>query len=250
MTRTTEDIPERLRVVGATDLERRLLGAAAAEEPSLDLSSRMAAAIGISSAAIGAAASTTAATDCVASAGAAAAKAGASVLLPWISAGVVVLAVAGVVVGTRMWMPSAPATPPAAPAAVAPAAKPAAPVVPEQAAPAATVETGPAEAAAPAAHRRPAGSKTADLREQIALIDGARTALRAGEGDRALESLRRYHDKYPAGSFRPEAAALRIEALAKLGRTSEARALAERFIAEHRGSPLAARVARLLRLRQ
>jgi hypothetical protein len=38
--------------------------------------------------------------------------------------------------------------------------------------------------------------------------------------------------------------ALRIQALAKLGRMAEARALAERFVAEHRGSPLASRVAR------
>jgi hypothetical protein len=247
MTRRTEDIPERLRVVGATDLERRLLGAAAAEEPSPELSSRMAAAIGISTAAIGTMAGTAAVETAAATAKA---TTSASAFLPWISAGVVVFGVAGVLVGARVWMPSAPATPPAAPTAVAPATKPAVPVVTEQAAPAATVEAGPAEAAPPAAHRRPAGSKAADLGEQIALIDGARTALRAGEGDRALESLRRYHDKYPAGSFHPEAAALRIEALAKLGRTSEARALADRFIAEHRGSPLADRVARLTRLRQ
>jgi TolA-binding protein len=238
--------------VGATDLERRLLGAAAGEEPSPELSSRMAAAIGISAAAIGAAAGTTATTAPAVGAAAASAKAtaGASALWPWISAGVVVFAVAGVVVGIRMWMPSAPATPKAAPAVMAPLPQATPAVVPEKVAPAATDEAPPTESAPPAAHRRPAGGKAADLREQIALIDGARRAVKAGEGDRALESLRRYHDKYPAGSFRPEAAALRIEALAKLGRTSEARALAERFVAEHGRSPLADRVARLTGLRR
>ena len=67
--------------------------------------------------------------------------------------------------------------------------------------------------------------------------------MSAGDARRALELLRGYRDKYPSGSFRPEATAIRIEALAKLGRQAEARALAERFVAEHRGSLLAARVA-------
>jgi outer membrane protein assembly factor BamD (BamD/ComL family) len=77
------------------------------------------------------------------------------------------------------------------------------------------------------------------------LIDGARSAMGAGAGGRALDILGQYQSKYPAGSFRPEAAALKIEALVKLGRTAEARTLAERFVAEHGGTPLAERVARL-----
>ncbi|HTU63581.1 MAG TPA: hypothetical protein VMF89_34195, partial [Polyangiales bacterium] len=62
---------------------------------------------------------------------------------------------------------------------------------------------------------------------------------------RALEQLRQYQSKYAVGSFGPEAKALRIEALTKLGRTAEARSLAERFVAEHRGTPLADRVSRI-----
>ena len=69
--------------------------------------------------------------------------------------------------------------------------------------------------------------------------------MSAGAGRRALEILRRYQDKYPAGSFRPEATALKVEALMKLGREAEARAIAERFVAEHRGSLLARRVAEI-----
>ena len=83
------------------------------------------------------------------------------------------------------------------------------------------------------------------MQDQIALVDAARAAVSSGAGGRALEILRLYQEKYPGGSFRPEAAALKIEALARLGRTAEARALAERFVAEHAGSPLAKRVARV-----
>ena len=86
---------------------------------------------------------------------------------------------------------------------------------------------------------------TGELQDQIALVDAARVAIVSGTSARALEILRRYQDKYPRGSFRPEATALKVEALAKLGRSVEARALAERFVAEHRGTVLASRVARL-----
>ena len=85
----------------------------------------------------------------------------------------------------------------------------------------------------------------ADIQEQIALIDAARAAVAAGSGDRALTLVHRYQSKYPRGSFRPEAAALKIEALSKLGRNAEARRLAEKFVADHGGGPLADRVRRL-----
>jgi outer membrane protein assembly factor BamD (BamD/ComL family) len=66
--------------------------------------------------------------------------------------------------------------------------------------------------------------------------------MNAGKHERALSALERYLTKYPAGSFRPEATALKIESLAKLGRSTESRAMADRFVAEHQGSPLAKRV--------
>ena len=50
---------------------------------------------------------------------------------------------------------------------------------------------------------------------------------------------------YPAGTFRPEATVLRIEALAATGRRDEARALARDFVARHPASPLSERMARL-----
>ena len=60
--------------------------------------------------------------------------------------------------------------------------------------------------------------------------------------------VRRYQEKYPSASFRPEATAIKIEALLKLDRQAEARALAVRFVTENRGSLLAKRVAALVGL--
>ena len=57
--------------------------------------------------------------------------------------------------------------------------------------------------------------------------------------------MNRYDSSYRAGTFRPEATALRIEALDHLGRTAQARTLAQRFLAAHPESPLADRVARV-----
>jgi outer membrane protein assembly factor BamD (BamD/ComL family) len=86
-----------------------------------------------------------------------------------------------------------------------------------------------------------------DLRDQIALIDAARTAVKTGLTERALVLLHRYDVSYPAGAFRPEALALRIEALGEGGRAVEAKALAREFLARYPQSPLADRVARAAR---
>jgi hypothetical protein len=132
--------------------------------------------------------------------------------------------------------PTAPATAEAVEAPVAPIV---APVVAESAP---SVAPQPPASAGPTRLR--AAAPADEIAGQIALIDAARSALSTGAPDRALDVLGQYQARYPAGSFRPEAVALRIQALAKLGRMAEARALAERFVAEHRGSPLASRVAR------
>jgi len=167
------------------------------------------------------------------------AAAGTNVLWPWVSAGMVSLVVAGTVVGTRVRHAPPPPQPRVMPAAV-PAPMPAPVVAPE---PAAAIEMPPSP---PGPNRRThAAVTTSELADQIGSIDAARDALAKGADRAAMEILRRYQDRYPAGSFRPEATALKVEALVKLGRQAEARALAERFVAEHRGSLLAARVAAL-----
>jgi hypothetical protein len=249
MSRPPDDSPERLLGGDATDFERRVLEAALRKNPSPAVSARMASALGVAVTAVG--------TGGVAAAEAAAAPMGASkaavtatgttAVWPWVVGGILGLVAAGAVVGARVWRGSPPPEPrQAAPSEAAPRAPapPTLPSAPSQPAPvAAETAPGPAAAVVPGGGgRTPA---TGDLANQIAFIDAARAATAAGDGRRALQILRRYQSKYPAGSFRPEATGLTVEALVRLGRDAEARALAERFVTEHRGSLLAKRVAEI-----
>jgi transposase InsO family protein len=121
--------------------------------------------------------------------------------------------------------------------------------VPLATAPAKSLEDRAAQAltASPVAAPRNRGAPTTnDLAAQIALVDTARAALASGAATRALASVRDYQSDYPNGAFRPEVAAIKIEALMKLARRSEARALAERFRASYGPGPLADRVSRLV----
>ena len=225
---TSAGDPTPLAVVGATDLERRLIPAAAAERPSEEMTRRMGLALGFTAIAAPA------------------------------TAAITTKVVAGEVdhrLGRRvhaggggdrgriaMWRLSASPTPPSASARATPAAA---------ATPVARALEAPVQATARAAHhpssRRRANAQpmSNDLRDEIALVDAARTALEGGAPERALVLLHRYAASYPAGTFRPEAAVLRIEALAATGRGDEARALARDFVARHPDGPLAERVARL-----
>jgi hypothetical protein len=243
--RSDTRLPSQLRVVGATDLERRLLDAGARELPSVELTRRMQQALGLSLAA-GAA---TAATASTAKAATAVGAGSAAPAVAWnaISIGVLALAVTGAVVGVRstaahhastrapvVLAVSSPAAAPApveAPAAAEPVAAPA----PVRVAHRVTVHH----------HAVAVAATQSDLRAEIALVDAARSAVAASANERALALLERYDGTYPRGTFRPEVAALRIEALQHLGRTGQARALAQKFIATHADSPLADRVARV-----
>jgi hypothetical protein len=54
--------------------------------------------------------------------------------------------------------------------------------------------------------------------------------------------LDQYRERFPNGRFSVEASALRIEALAALGKRAEARTLAQRFMKRHPKSLLVERV--------
>jgi len=245
MSRPLVDLPERLLAQDATDFERRMLAAALDKKPSPAASARMARALGLTVVTVATATATaTAGTALAAGAAVKAPVAAGAAVWPWISAGVLGLVVAGTVVATR--------TPHAAPTGTAPASAPRTEPAPSVAAvggspPISDVtERPPAPAAS---SRRSRGTTTATttgaVTEQTAVIDAARAAVAARSDRRALNILRRYEERYPAGLFRPEAAALKVEALMHLGRDGEARALAERFVVEHRGTLLAARVAEI-----
>lgn len=244
MSKDETDFPERLRAAGATNLERRLIDAAGQERPSRELSERMARSIGVTftvAEIVGSAkTSTTVGTATKAS----------SSLVPWLSGAVVATGIAiGVYVATRPAAKSVTpphATPALSASAALPPPAPAPPRpndTPTKDAPRVTDEDSSPKAAASGRGRR--GTVAGELANQIALVDAARTALAAGNAQRALSLARQYQGEYANGAFGPEASAVKIEALVKLGRMTEARTLAERFVAAYGPGPLAERVARL-----
>jgi hypothetical protein len=235
-------LPSQLRVVGATDLERRLLDAGARELPSVELTKRMQQALGISLAA-GAATAATAGTAKAATA-AGVGSAAPSFAWPAISIGVLALAVTGAVVGVRSTA-SHHATSRPVTLLPEPTLAPTPALAPTVGTVSAPRAAGEHRLAAPAHHHAAVAATRSDLRAEIALVDAARSAVAASANERALALLDRYETSYPRGTFRPEVAALRIEALDHLGRVVQARALARRFIAVHADSPLADRVARV-----
>jgi len=111
----------------------------------------------------------------------------------------------------------------------APSARGAARVEPRAPAPAASSPTD-------------ASMASADLTLELAALDEARSALRAGEGTRALGLLDAYSRTYPRGRLSLEAEVLRIDALAKSGQRQAARRRAEAFLTRHPKSVLASRV--------
>jgi len=247
--------PKRLRMVASSALQRRVLDQTAHEEPSPELRDRMARTLGVSAAAVASSAAlakTAAAAAKVSAKVAVGASASTTPVLPWVTVGVLGLALAGAIVGTQVWKtgpspqpaPAGRAFPPES-AAESSLASPV-PSLAAQPSASAPVVPRPESSAMPAGHRLRTAPPPADVREQTSLVDAARDAVASGAADKALALLRQYQDKYPGGVFRPEAAALKIEALARLGRSAEVHALADRFVAEYGDGPLTDRVRRVV----
>jgi outer membrane protein assembly factor BamD (BamD/ComL family) len=100
-----------------------------------------------------------------------------------------------------------------------------------------------AEPAPSASERPPAASR---LAEEARSLESARRELAGGRAGAALATLDRYEREHAAGELRPEATALRVEALAASGDAAGARALGQAFLARHPAHPAAARVRRAL----
>ncbi|WP_438018270.1 outer membrane protein assembly factor BamD [Sorangium sp. So ce315] len=144
--------------------------------------------------------------------------------------------------------------------AVAPAPTPAepvarAPIPPEASAlprrgPAAVASPPRPKNAAPRARSAPVDPAPIDpadaLREQVAMIDRARDALRAGDAAGCLAALDAHDERFPRSAMAEEATVLRIEALLRLGDRARAADLGERFLASRPTSPHAAGVRALL----
>jgi len=257
MSKMDNELPRRLGAEGATGLEQRLLRAATNERPTRELSERMARGIGVALPAVGAggAASLTAKSTAAASK----AAVSSSWFFPWFSGALAAALVVGgfIALRPRAAPPRAPAL--SAPMSTAPKAalKPAAPALPPAAVTPptdASARTDDDAATKPlgnfASQRSRASTPANELTQQVALVDTARAALASGDAEHALGVVREYQATYPSGTFRPEVAAIKIEALLKLGRKTEARASAERFATTYGPGPLAERVARLAGIAQ
>lgn len=195
--------PKRLLARGATDFERQLLSSVMNERPSALLRSRMQRGLGLVGplawasnvkAMLGSLGSQ--ATLGVAALGAVAAGAiGAASLAPaWDGASAMreSLSEARVMDATPARSPAAEPSP-AAPAEVVPLA---APELPR-----ADVETLPASTAG-----------ASQLRDEIALLDAARSALQQGNRKRALASLDEYQERFPGGILERESRVLQRHA--------------------------------------
>jgi hypothetical protein len=90
-----------------------------------------------------------------------------------------------------------------------------------------SVEALPVAEAPPRPTALASANPTLDTGERLAaesaLLDVARTALAAGDGERALDAVQRHEASFPRGLLTEEREALGIRALLALGRTSEAK---------------------------
>lgn len=90
---------------------------------------------------------------------------------------------------------------------------------------------------------RSAEPARAGMREELALLDAARSALASSETTRALRLLDQHAEQFSRGHLAPEADALRIDALVQRGSTDRAKRLARNFLQRHPSHPLAAHIA-------
>jgi hypothetical protein len=87
---------------------------------------------------------------------------------------------------------------------------------------------------------------SADLAQQMALVEEARALLARGDAVGALSASRRYFRQFPDGSLLPEATVIQIDALSAAGLRSEAVAQAAHFLATSPNSPYARRISSTL----
>jgi TolA-binding protein len=121
----------------------------------------------------------------------------------------------------------------------------AAPSTPVAAADATTETVSPPAAALPqkgelAAARPSPGVDAYSL--ELALLQRARAAVASGRFSAALHAIAEHQRRFPTGHFLEEREALRVKALAGLGRTDEAHRAAEKFRSRFPDSVLSSRI--------
>ncbi len=113
-----------------------------------------------------------------------------------------------------------------------------APVLPPTAS---SVATAPPVATAPSSRVAPSplpSAQRSQLADEVAALGRAQASLEAGRAAEALGLLDEYARGFKSPHLRPEADAMRIEAIVATGDTALARKTLERFRLEHPGSPL------------
>lgn len=102
-------------------------------------------------------------------------------------------------------------------------------------------EPAPTRASAAPAPSAPVAARSSLFDEQRS-IEKARAAIARGDSSSGLAALDEYERNFPKAQFRPEALALRIEALSQRGDLRRAHALAEEFRQRYPHHPLLTRV--------
>lgn len=138
-----------------------------------------------------------------------------------------------------------PVTPPESPApavVVTPAvAQPVVPTLSEATVPVAPPVRAPSPSPAPSPARASLPGNSA-LRAELAALDAIRSSLAQDDPAGALSFVSAYFRTFPRGRLQLEAEVLRIDALAKAGRSRDAERRAQEFIRQHPNSVLSARV--------
>ena len=96
--------------------------------------------------------------------------------------------------------------------------------------------------AAPAPRRQPAAEAEDPMLAELRAVQAAQRALARNDGAGALRALAALDRTHPRGNLLEERQAARVLALCAAGRAEDSRAAADRFLAQHPGSPQVARV--------
>jgi hypothetical protein len=98
---------------------------------------------------------------------------------------------------------------------------------------------------APAVGAAPQTKPQGSLADEVAQLQKAKLALKAGNASQALSELGTYAQRFPRPMLGAEATVLRIEALSASGDSARAKSMATSFLAKNPTSPYAARLRKL-----
>jgi TolA-binding protein len=218
--------PQRLLDDGASDFEARLLRAGRGDAPSARGRRKILVGLGL-----GGILTTTAVTT----------GANASIKGWLTAAGGGTLSALAIWTGVEVWSADETAPPAPAPAAIVNAPAP----VRVQASPP-PVEAAPPVVVARERPTRPLPAESANLTEELSVLEEARRALSAKDYGLALKTLDAYSRRFPRRKMGSEATVLRIETLAAKGDEAAAGEIGRAFLRAQPRSPYAKRVRSLI----